>query len=111
MNYEHVGIMLDCSRNGVMNLDAVKQMIRYIDKDTFPLGWNDTNPSSGWSRSGTLSGTCALVKYFPDGECWVMLTNTSTWKGPRQSKYTDELFKECRKLYSKKLPAKNLFER
>ena len=85
-------------------------MTQYFDKSTFSLGWNDTTPGLGWSRSGTLSGTCALVKRFPDGECWVMITNTSTWKGPKQAKYTDALFKECRKLYSKKLPARNLFD-
>ena len=95
----------------IISSEAVRQMTAYTDKSTFSLGWNDTNPYSGWSRSGTLAGTCALVKYFPDGECWIMVTNTSTWKGPRQAKYTNTLFKECRKLYSKKLPAKNLFER
>lgn len=94
----------------IISAEAVRQMTQYVDKDTFSLGWNDTNPSSGWSRSGTLSGTCAYIKRFPDGECWIMITNTSTWKGPRQAKYTNSLFKECRKLYSKKLPAKNLFE-
>ena len=95
----------------IISSEAVRQMTAYTDKSTFSLGWNDTNPYSGWSRSGTLAGTCALVKYFPDGECWIMVTNTSTWKGPKQARYTNALFKECRKLYSKKLPAKNLFER
>lgn len=95
----------------ILSKEAVRQMTQYFDKSTFSLGWNDTTPGLGWSRSGTLSGTCALVKRFPDGECWVMITNTSTWKGPRQAKYTDALFKECRKLYSKKLPARNLFDK
>lgn len=94
----------------IISKEAVRQMTQYFDKNTFSLGWNDTTPGLGWSRSGTLSGTCALVKRFPDGECWVLITNTSTWKGPRQAKYTDALFKECRKLYSKKLPARNLFD-
>ena len=85
-------------------------MTEYLDTETFSLGWNDTNPAKGWSRSGTLSGTCALVKQFPDGECWILITNISTWKGPGQAKYTDALFKQCRELYSDKLPARNLFE-
>ena len=93
----------------IISKEAVRQMTQYFDKNTFSLGWNDTTPELGWSRSGTLSGTCALVKRFPDGECWVMITNTSTWKGPKQAKYTDALFKECRKLYSNKLPARDLF--
>lgn len=95
----------------IISKEAVAQMTGFIDKNTYSLGWNDTTPGLGWSRSGTLSGTCALVKRFPDGECWIMITNTSTWKGPRHAKYTDALFKECRKSYSKKLPARNLFEK
>lgn len=95
----------------IISKEAVRQMTQYIDKETYSLGWNDTKPDSGWSRSGTLSGTCAFIKRFPDGECWILISNTSTWKGPRQAKYTNTLFKECRKLYSEKLPAINLFEK
>lgn len=94
----------------IISEEAFRQMTEYLDTETFSLGWNDTNPAKGWSRSGTLSGTCALVKHFPDGECWILITNTSSWKGPGQAKYTDALFKQCRELYSDKLPAKNLFE-
>lgn len=95
----------------IISAEAVSQMTEYFDTETFSLGWNDTKPGSGWNRSGTLAGTCAYIKLFPDGECWILVTNTSTWKGPRQAKYTEALFKQCRKLYSKKLPARNLFER
>ena len=94
----------------IITPESVELMTGYYDKDTFSLGWNDTHPAKGWSRSGTLSGTTALVKLFPDGECWVFISNTSTWKGPRQAKYTDALFRQCRELYSDKLPRRNLFE-
>ena len=94
----------------IISKEAFEQMTEYLDTETFSLGWNDTNPAKGWSRSGTLSGTCALVRYFPDGECWILITNTSSWKGPGQARYTNDLFKQCRELYSDKLPAKNLFE-
>ena len=94
----------------IITPESVELMTGYYDKDTFSLGWNDTHPAKGWSRSGTLSGTTALVKLFPDGECWVFISNTSTWKGPRQAKYTDALFRQCRELFSDKLPSRNLFE-
>ena len=94
----------------IITPESVELMTGYYDKDTFSLGWNDTHPAKGWSRSGTLSGTTALVKLFPDGECWVFISNTSTWKGPRQAKYTDALFRQCREFYSDKLPRRNLFE-
>ena len=94
----------------IISANAVEQMTEYFDQSTFSLGWNDTTPNKGWSRTGTLSGTSALVKVFPDGECWIMITNSSTWKGPGQTRYTDNLFKQCRELYSTKLPRRNLFE-
>ena len=94
----------------IISAEAVAQMTEYFDKETYSLGWNDTDPAKGWSRTGTLAGTSALVKYFPDGECWIMITNTSTWRGPSQSRQTDNLFKQCRELYSDKLPIRNLFE-
>ena len=94
----------------IISKEAVRQMTEYMDKETYSLGWNDTNPRRGWSRTGTLSGTSALVKYFPDGECWIMITNTSTWKGPSQTKYTDELFKKLRQQYGSKLPRRDMFE-
>jgi CubicO group peptidase (beta-lactamase class C family) len=93
----------------IISPEAVAQMTEYFDKETYSLGWNDTAPEKGWSRTGTLAGTSALVKYFPDGECWIMITNTSTWRGPGQARYTDALFKQCRELYSSKLPRRDLF--
>ncbi len=94
----------------IISRNSFLQMTEYLDTETFSLGWNDTNPAKGWSRTGTLSGTSALVKHFPNGECWILITNTSTWKGPGQARYTDALFKQCRELYSDRLPERNLFE-
>lgn len=94
----------------IISADAVAQMTEYFDKETYSLGWNDTDPAKGWNRTGTLAGTSALVKYFPDGECWILITNTSTWRGPGLARYTDALFKQCRELCSSSLPARNLFE-
>ena len=93
----------------IISKESVELMTGYYDRDTFSLGWNDTHPDKGWSRTGTLSGTTALVKLFPDGECWVFISNTSTWKGPRQANYTDELFRSLRKSFSSKLPQRDMF--
>jgi len=93
----------------VISYDAVDAMIAYDDPNRFSLGWNDTNPEIAWTRTGTFTGTSALIKYFPDGECWIFVTNTSTWKGPHLASYTGELFRQCRELYSDKFPKRNLF--
>lgn len=93
----------------IISAESLALMTEYIDSNTFSLGWNDTDPDKGWSRSGTLAGTSALVKRFPDGECWILISNTSTWRGPAQARYTNALFQQCRELYSDKLPKRDLF--
>ena len=94
----------------IISKESVLEMTRYYDDGTFSLGWNDTKPQNGWTRTGTLSGTSALIKYFPDGWCWVMITNTSTWKGPRLARYhIKALFNNCKAKYGDRFPAKNLF--
>lgn len=93
----------------IISSASVAAMTEYFDSQTFSLGWNDTKPTGEWTRTGTFSGTSALVKYFPDGECWILITNTSTWRGPGLARYTEALFKKCRELYSSLLPERNLF--
>ncbi|MGM9739909.1 MAG: serine hydrolase domain-containing protein [Candidatus Cryptobacteroides sp.] len=93
----------------IISKESVAAMTEWFDADTYSLGWNDTKPTGEWTRTGTLSGTSALIKYYPDGECWIMVTNTSTWKGPGFTSYTAGLFKKLREKYSSSLPNRNLF--
>ncbi len=93
----------------IISAKSVKEMTQWFDEKTYSLGWIDTKPTGEWTRTGTFSGTSALVKYYPDGECWILVTNTSTWKGPSQTKYTAALFNSSRAKYSALLPKKNLF--
>lgn len=93
----------------ILSAESIAAMTDYFDSETYSLGWNDTKPDGEWTRTGTLGGTSALVKYFPDGECWIMITNTSTWKGPGFTRNTEALFRTCRELYSSSLPACDLF--
>lgn len=93
----------------IISQESIDQMTEYFDPDTYSLGWNDTKPTGEWTRTGTFSGTSALIKQFPDGECWLLITNTSTWKGPSFSRYTGELFNKCREKYSELLPHRDFF--
>lgn len=93
----------------ILSQEAIEAMTAYSDPELYSLGWNDTNPENGWTRTGSFAGTSALIHYFPDGECWIMVTNSSTWHGFRQTKYTDELLRELRTGYSDKLPHRDLF--
>lgn len=93
----------------ILSDESVRSMTEYYGPDVYSIGWNDTRPGHCWSRTGTLSGTSVLIRLFPDGECWVMASNTSTWKGPHQTGYTAELFKRCREKCSALLPARDYF--
>ncbi len=93
----------------IISAESVRLMTQWFDEQTYSLGWNDTKPDGEWTRTGTFSGTSALVKCYPDGECWIMVTNTSTWKGPSFTKYTAGLFHRLRESYSVALPKRDMF--
>lgn len=95
----------------ILSQESIEAMTEYFDKDTFSYGWNDTNPETGWTRSGSFSGTSAMIKYFPDGECWVFVTNSSNWRGSAFSRITASLFSELRREYSDKFPKQDLFHK
>jgi len=88
---------------------SVRQMTTYYDPDTFSLGWNDTQPTGEWTRSGSFSGTQALVKTYPDGECWIFISNTSSWRGSRFARDIGGLFANLRGRFSEELPVRDLF--
>lgn len=89
---------------------SVYQMTQRLSDEIYSLGWVDCTEDGEWTRTGSFSGTSALVKTFPDGECWILITNTSTWKGSRFSRDTGALCKNLRKRFSDRLPARNLFD-
>lgn len=92
----------------IISRESVDLMTEYFDESTYSLGWNDTKDGY-WTRTGTFAGTSALIKYFPDGECWIFISNTSTYKGPGLARHTAELFDRLRMKYSTRLPARNMF--
>lgn len=93
----------------VISLQSVKDMTRQMPGGDYSLGWNFTPVGRPWVRTGSLSGTSALVMRYPDGQCWILITNTSTWKGHGFSLDTIRLFDMLRKKYMPKMPKRNLF--
>ena len=88
---------------------SVYQMTQRLSDEIYSLGWVDCTEEGEWTRTGSFSGTSALVKVFPDGETWILITNTSTWKGSRFSRDTGALCKNLRMRFSKQLPERDLF--
>ena len=56
-----------------------------------------------------MAGTSALVLKYPDGQCWILITNTSTWKGHGFSNDSMAFFEKLREKYMAKMPKKDLF--
>ncbi len=66
----------------ILSAESINEMTRIDSLRLDPLGWRGTNEKGEWWRTGTLPGSSALVKRLPDGVSWVILSNTSNYKGP-----------------------------
>ena len=93
----------------ILSKKSVREMTAHSEDHKFGLGWNSVDPKKGWQRTGSLSGTSAYVTVFPDGECWILISNTHAWKGPRFSRTVHNFLQQCRQRYSAKLPENDLF--
>lgn len=93
----------------ILGFFSIYQMTQRLGDEIYPLGWIDATSEGELTRTGSFSGTSALIKYYPDGECWIMVTNTSTWRGSRFTKNTSGFFNKLRPRFSDKLPKQDLF--
>lgn len=93
----------------ILSKQSVAFMTKEMPEHDFSIGWNFTPKEGPWIRTGSLSGTSAIILRYNDGECWILLTNTSTWKGHGFSNDTMKLFDKLRKEYSSKFPKRDLF--
>lgn len=93
----------------ILSDESIRTMTTMIPGHQFALGWNVTPTDGPWLRTGTLSGTSANVVRFPDGECWVLITNTSTWRGHGFAKESIAVFDRLRKKYAAAMPHRTLW--
>ena len=71
-----------------------EESIRFMtdnSNDFAPIGWKATFTDGSWIRTGSFSGTEGMMKRQPDGTSWVVLFNSSTWKGPELHIYVDRM--------------------
>lgn len=98
-------------RDGVKDILS-KESIDHMtlsNPSTLPIGWAKCYSSGNWVRTGTLSGSSALIKYNSNGYAWVFITNTSSWKGSSFPKNIDRFFKGAVQKVSE-WPERDLFE-
>lgn len=66
----------------ILSKKSIEEMTQVDQGGLDPLGWRSTNENGEWWRTGTLPGSSALLKREPNGISWIMITNTSNYKGP-----------------------------
>ncbi|SFD94746.1 serine hydrolase domain-containing protein [Thermophagus xiamenensis] len=65
----------------ILSRESIERMTTPMKPYLDPIGWRGIN-SNSWYRTGTLAGTSALMVRRNDGISYVILFNSSTWKGP-----------------------------
>lgn len=74
----------------------IKQMTENEDFKG-PLGWKVVKDNGDWIRTGSMSGTSAIMKRQSNGFCWVVILNSSSWKGPRLPSYVSYMMGKIEK--------------
>ena len=94
----------------ILSKKSVDFMTREQPDHQYSIGWNYT-PKKGrpWIRTGSLAGTSALILKYDDGQCWILITNTSTWKGHGFSNDSMAFFEKMRKKYMDSMTKQDLF--
>lgn len=71
------------SRSDILSEKTIKQMTHANSRSRKLIGWRGTDGYGTWWRTGTMSGTSALLMRHKNEVNWVMLVNTSTKKSSR----------------------------
>lgn len=77
----------------VISAESVQRMTADPSDPYRPIGWVRAGNGADWSRTGTLAGTSALVKKQRNGYIWMFVTNTSSWKGSKFTRYIDRMYR------------------
>ena len=106
----HVLVLVDGYKKrytDILSDDLMNKMVKGVGGVKRPLGWRSVNGEHWW-RTGTLSGTSALLTRDLNGMSWVIVSNTTPRRGsfPSTSRWAiREAFKQI-----KSWPDHNLFE-
>ena len=66
----------------ILSKESIQKMTTLNRKGDFPYGWARMQAKGGvLTRTGTMSGTSAYIKSRPGGVSYVLITNTSSYRG------------------------------
>jgi len=72
------------TQEDILQKESVETMTTPEKSYLDPMGWRGVRNGT-WYRTGTLAGTSVLMVRRDDGYSYVVLFNSSTWKGPMLS--------------------------
>lgn len=94
------------TKANILTEESIKAMT-YDSRRYKPMGWATVHGSE-WIRSGSMAGTCTLIKQQKNGYSWVFITNSSAWIG---YKLTNHISYQITRSISKvkEWPSRDLF--
>jgi CubicO group peptidase (beta-lactamase class C family) len=103
-------VLIDGFKNvpDILTNNSINQMV-VKDKLKGPLGWKVVKDNGDWIRTGSMAGTSAIMKRQSNGFSWVVIINSSSWKGPRLPAYVNYMMGKIEKSV-KKWPSQDLFK-
>lgn len=93
----------------IISNESIDSLTAYDKEERVSRGWSEVDEFGKWRRTGTLSSTHALIERFPNGECWVMITNSGVWTGHNFSRDMSRLISNLRPRYSHVFPRRDLW--
>ena len=94
----------------ILTARSIAKMTEYDEESAVCRGWSHIEKDGSWLRTGTLYSAHSFVKHFPDGECWVIVTNTGVWIGHNFVRQLTQLVENMRAEYGAVMPKQNLWE-
>jgi CubicO group peptidase (beta-lactamase class C family) len=92
----------------ILSPESVQMMTTPIGNGFHPLGWRGVRLGERY-RTGTLAGSSVLMVNRQDGISYVILFNSSTWKGPMLANDIRSMMHQCI-TRTTEWPAYDLFE-
>lgn len=91
-------VLIDGFRN-VPDMFPQSLISQMVDEDELrgPLGWKVVKKNGDWIRTGSMAGTSAIMKRQSNGFSWVVIINSSSWKGPRLPAYINYMMGKIEK--------------
>ncbi len=93
----------------IISNESIDSLTAFAKDERVSRGWSEIDEQGKWRRTGTLSSTHTLIERFPNGECWVMITNSGVWTGHNFSRSMTQLISDLRSRYGNMLPRRDLW--